>query len=63
VPTFKGVAPWALGATAAVLAPLGPVVAAVVLGQRAARAPAMRRLDTFIVLGPVWTVLALVMVG
>ena len=63
VPTFKGVSPWVLGAVAAVLAPLGPVVATMVLGDRAARAPALRRLDTLIVLGPVWTILALALVG
>jgi hypothetical protein len=34
-----------------------------VLGDRAARVPALRRLDTLIVLGPIWTLLALALVG
>jgi hypothetical protein len=63
VPPFKGITPWALGVAAAVLAPLGPVVATVVLGDRAALVPALRRLDTLILLGPVWTLLALAFVG
>jgi hypothetical protein len=63
VPPFTGVSPWVLGAAAAVLAPLGPAVATVVLGERTAWAPALRRLDALIVLGPVWAVLALALVG
>jgi hypothetical protein len=62
-PPFTGVSPWALGIAAALLAPFGPAVATIVLGDRMAWAPALRRLDTLIVLGPVWTALALIMVG
>jgi hypothetical protein len=59
VPPFSGIAPWALGLSAAVLAPLGPVAAALVLGAASAKASALRRVDTLVVLGPVWTLLAL----
>jgi hypothetical protein len=33
------------------------------LGDRRARVPALRRLDSLLVLGPLWTLLALVLVG
>jgi hypothetical protein len=62
-PPFTGISPWALGIAAALLAPFGPAVATILLGDRMAWAPALRRLDTLIVLGPVWTALALMMVG
>jgi hypothetical protein len=62
-PPFNGVTPWVLGIAAALLAPFGAAVATVVLGDRTASAPALRRLDTLIVLGPVWTILALILVG
>ena len=42
------------GALAMVLAPLGPLAASVVLGGRDAPAPALRRLDSLLLLGPVW---------
>jgi hypothetical protein len=54
VPPFDGNSPWILGGLAAVLAPVGPVVASSLTGDRSARVPALRRLDTLIVLGPAW---------
>ena len=63
VPPFGGARPWILGAAAVVLTPLGPVAATMLLGDRRARVPALRRLDALIVLGPIWTLLALAFVG
>jgi hypothetical protein len=54
VPPFDGNSPWILGGLAAVLAPIGPVLAGRLTGDRSARVPALRRLDTLMVLGPVW---------
>ena len=58
VPPFRGATPWLLGALAAVLAPLGPVVASALLGDPTARAPALRRLDSLLLLAPVWALAA-----
>lgn len=63
VPPFSGIRPWLLGAAAAALTPLGSLAAAAVLGDRHTRVPAMARLDSLMVLGPVWAVLALMVVG
>jgi NhaP-type Na+/H+ or K+/H+ antiporter len=57
-PQFKGSSAWVLGALAAVLAPVGPVAATSLLGDRRARAPALRRLDSLVALGPVWALTA-----
>jgi hypothetical protein len=57
-PPLPAAAPFALGLVAATATPLGPVVASVLLGDRRARVPALRRLDSLIVLGPVWGVCA-----
>lgn len=62
-PQFKGASPWVLGVLAALLTPLGPVVASLVVGSRRARIPALRRLDSLMVLGPLWALAAAVLVG
>jgi len=54
VPPFEGASPLLLGALAAVLAPFGPVAGSALLGDRTAYAPALRRLDSLLVLGPIW---------
>ena len=54
VPPFHGGSPLLLGALAAVLAPFGPVAGSALLGDRTAYAPALRRLDSLLVLGPIW---------
>jgi MoaD family protein len=54
VPSFGGGGPFLLGLVAAALAPLGPLAASVILGDRTASAPALRRLDSLLLLGPVW---------
>lgn len=56
VPPFRtSRGPFLLGALAAVTAPLGPLAASALLGDPAARAPALRRLDSLLVLGPLWS--------
>jgi hypothetical protein len=45
-----------LGGLAAVLCPIGQVVASAVLPDAAVRAPAVRRLDSLMILAPVWPV-------
>ncbi|HVM66799.1 MAG TPA: hypothetical protein VMU14_18160 [Acidimicrobiales bacterium] len=55
---FRGASAWELGVLAAVLAPLGPAAATLLLGDRRWPAPALRRLDSLIVLGPVWSLVA-----
>ena len=62
-PQFKGLSPWELGALAGALTPLGPVVASRILGYRWARVPALRRLDSLTVLGPLWAVAAAALVS
>jgi hypothetical protein len=61
VPPFTGASPWILGAVAAVLAPFGPVIGSLLLGERAAAAQAVRRLDSLLVAGPVWAAASLVL--
>jgi hypothetical protein len=55
---FRGAAAWELGVLAAALAPLGPAAATLLLGDRRGPAPALRRLDSLIVLGPIWSLVA-----
>ncbi|MGI8809203.1 MAG: MoaD/ThiS family protein [Acidimicrobiales bacterium] len=54
IPPFAGAQPLFLGMLAAVLAPAGPVAASALLGDRSAHAPALRRLDSLMLLGPLW---------
>jgi hypothetical protein len=61
VPPFTGASPWILGAIAAVLAPFGPVIGSLLLGERAGAAQAVRRLDSLLVAGPVWAAASLVL--
>lgn len=58
VPPFRGVSPVVLGALAAVLAPLGPYIGSLLVGDRNARVPALRRLDSLLLLGPLWSLAA-----
>ena len=62
VPPFAGNTPWILGALAAVLAPVGPIIARRLTAYPAARVPALRRLDTLILLGPAWAAAVAVLV-
>lgn len=54
VPPFAPTQPLFLGILAAVLAPCGPVAASALLGDRSGHAPALRRLDSLLLLGPLW---------
>lgn len=53
-PPFRGASPWVLGALAGALAPAGPVLGSVLSGDRKVRVPALRRMDSLLVLGPIW---------
>ncbi|HWC11863.1 MAG TPA: phosphatidate cytidylyltransferase, partial [Acidimicrobiales bacterium] len=54
VPPFPGGAPILLGALAVVLAPLGTLVATALAGDRELDVPGLRRLDSLVLLGPMW---------
>jgi hypothetical protein len=54
VPPFPEGSPLVLGAIAALLAPCGPLAGSALLGERDANAPALRRLDSLLVVAPVW---------
>jgi hypothetical protein len=58
VPPFRGASPWIMGGLAAVLAPAGAPLASRLLGDVRMRLPALRRLDTLLLLGPAWAVAA-----
>lgn len=58
VPPFRGATPWILGGIAVVLAPAGPFVASALMGDRRANVPALRRIDSLLVLAPVWCLAA-----
>ena len=45
---------WILGALVAVLCPLSQLAASLLLPRAAARAPALRRLDSYLLTGPAW---------
>ncbi|GAC1518164.1 MAG: hypothetical protein NVS1B12_09850 [Acidimicrobiales bacterium] len=62
-PQFKGASPWELGILAALLTPLGPVVSGFVVGSHRARIPALRRLDSLVLLGPIWALAAAALVS
>ncbi len=51
-PPLSGATPWLLGAAVAVLAPIGPVLARWMTGDKLAQVPALRRLDSLILVGP-----------
>lgn len=63
IPPFAGAQPLFLGMLAAVLAPAGPVAASALLGDRTGHAPALRRLDSMLLLGPLWAWCAAVFLG
>jgi hypothetical protein len=60
VPPFRGASPWILAALPAVLVPLGTIAGTLLLGRDEAPVPGLRRLDGFLVAGPVWAVVATV---
>ena len=56
-PPFVGTGLWVYAGFAAIAAPLGQVVASAILPRAGAPARALRRLDSYLVAGPVWVVL------
>lgn len=54
VPPFGGAWAWAFGAGAAVLCPAGQVLASAILPDGMVRSPALRRLDSLLLLAPLW---------
>ncbi len=56
-PPFDAAGLWFYAMLVAVLAPLGQVVASAILPRAGAPAPALRRLDSYVLVGPVWLVL------
>jgi CDP-diglyceride synthetase len=58
VPPFTSVGPAVIGVMAALLAPLGPVAATRLLGRKKLRQPALRRLDSLVLLGPAFVAAA-----
>jgi hypothetical protein len=54
IPPFSGSEPLLLGLLAAVLVPCGPLAGSALLGDRSAHAPALRRLDSLLLVGPLW---------
>jgi hypothetical protein len=54
VSPFTGSSPWLLGGAAALLAPIGPVLARWVTGDPASPVPALRRLDSLFLVAPAW---------
>lgn len=57
-PPFHGTLVWAFAVGAMVLCPLGQVAASWLLPDAATRAPALRRLDSLILVGPAWAFIA-----
>ncbi|MGH9127232.1 MAG: hypothetical protein ACRDZ8_21300 [Acidimicrobiales bacterium] len=55
-PPFTGASPWLFGIAAAVLAPVGVGVCRRITGDKDAPVPALRRLDSLLLLGPAWVV-------
>jgi len=54
VPPFRGEPAWAFAALAMVACPLGQLAASAILPSSRAPAPALRRLDSLLVLAPTW---------
>ena len=57
VPPFDGAPVFVFGGFAAFGCPLGQVLASALLPRADARAPALRRLDSLLLLGPAWPIL------
>jgi hypothetical protein len=63
IPPFEGFSLVFFGVAVGVLAPFGPITASILLPRADARAPALRRIDTLLVAGPVWTLALWAYVG
>ncbi|MDP9441512.1 MAG: hypothetical protein M3P34_04890, partial [Actinomycetota bacterium] len=58
VPPFRGSSPWLLALVVAVLVPSGSLAATILLGRPDAPVPALRRIDSLLLAGPVWALVA-----
>ena len=56
-PPFHAAGLWLYAMVAALTAPVGQVIASAILPRAGATAPALRRLDSYLITGPVWLVL------
>lgn len=56
VPPFRGLPAWGFGVAAAVCCPLGQLLGSALLPRAATPAPAFRRLDSWLLIAPVWAV-------
>lgn len=63
VPPFRGASPWVLGGLVAVLVPAGTMAATTLLGDRGVPVPVLRRLDAYLVAGPVWALAGRLLLG
>jgi Cytidylyltransferase family len=63
VPPFPAGGPLLLGILAVALAPLGPLLATALVGDRELDAPGLRRLDSLLLLGPMWAWVATRLIG
>ena len=54
VPPFEASDAWVFGGLTAVLAPMGQLAGSLILPSAAAKAPALRRLDSLLLLAPLW---------
>ena len=63
VPPFHGADAWVFAALVAIGCPLGQVAGSVILPDAAARAPALRRLDSLLLTGPAWVWLVGLYIG
>lgn len=59
VPPFEGAWPWAFAALVAALAPFAERAGSLLLGDRDARAPVLRRIDSLLAAGPAFAALGL----
>ncbi len=62
-PPFRGPDTWVFAALVAVGCPLGQIAGSVILPDAAARASALRRLDSLLLLGPLWVWLVGLYIG
>ena len=58
VPPFRGAAPWILGGLALVALPAGAIVGSLLRGPEPRPVPGLLRIDSLLVLGPLWLLLA-----
>ena len=58
VPPFRGAAPWILGSLALIALPAGAIVGSLLRGPEPRPVPGLLRIDSLLVLGPLWLLLA-----